>query len=88
MKLKEGFKMRKMGRDFIVTAEGMNTINFNRMISLNATAAYLWENLQGREFTTEDMAAMLLEKYEVAPEVAKADSEVLAQKWIEAGIAE
>ncbi|MBQ0086526.1 MAG: PqqD family protein [Bacteroidales bacterium] len=88
MKIREGFKMRKLGREHIVVAEGSSLVNFNKMISFNDTAAYLWEALSGKEFTVEDIKQLLLEKYEVDGEVAGADAARLARSWAEAGLIE
>lgn len=87
MKLVKGFRMRPLGREFIVVPEGTEVINFNKMISLNSTSAYLWESVKDKEFSVEDLKNLLLDKYEVEESVALADSEKLAKAWIEAGIA-
>lgn len=88
MKTLPGFKIRKIGREYIITAEAPSQVNFNRMISLNATAAYLWNAVNGKEFTPLLLAELLEQEYEVDHETALRDSETIAQKWIEAGIAE
>ena len=88
MKFIEGFKLRPLGREFIVVGEGLAQVNFNKMISLNDTAAYLWETLHGKEFTVEDMVKALLEKYEVTEEMARTDSAKLAEDWVNAGLVE
>ena len=88
MKAKEGFKVRKLCGEYILTAEGTERVNFNKMISLNATAEYLWTSVQGKEFTPEDLKNLLLEKYEVDEQTAAKDAEAIALKWIEAGIAD
>lgn len=88
MKIKEGFRMRKLVGEFIVTAEGTELVNFNRMIVLNPTAAYLWENLNGKDFTVETMVELLLEEYEVSKETAETDAVKLADSWKEAGLVE
>ena len=88
MRTKKGFTIRPLAREFILTPEGNAQINLNKLVSLNATAAYLWQSVQDKEFTAKDLADLLLEKYEVAPEVALADSEAIMLKWLEAGIAE
>ena len=88
MKLCEGFRLRPLGRDYIVTPESVERINFNRMISLNSSAAYLWQSVEGKDFTVEDLRDLLLEKYDVDAEVAASDAERIARTWIEAGIAE
>jgi len=73
----------------IVTGEGMEHINFNKLISLNSTAAFLWKKLADKdEFTAEDMAQLLVEEYEIEMELALTDSKNLCQAWIDAGVAE
>lgn len=88
MRLKEGFRLRNLCREYIVVAEGLQQVNFNKMIALNATAAYLWQKVEGKEFTVQDLADLLTAEYEVDAETALKDSEAIAQKWKEAGIAE
>jgi len=88
MRLIEGFRLRPLGKEFIVTPESVAQINFNKMISLNSSAAYLWESVEGKEFSPEDLKNLLLDRYEVEEEVAARDAEAIAQSWIDAGIAE
>lgn len=88
MKIKKGFILRQMCGENIVTAEGLEHINFNKLISLNATAAFLWEKVEGKEFTAEEMAQYLVEEYGIDMELALTDAGKLAQAWIDAGIAE
>ena len=77
--------MRKLGTEHIVLAEGANLVNFNKMISFNESAAYLWENLQ-EEFTVEDLSKLLTQKYDVDNQTALADSANIAQSWLKAGL--
>jgi hypothetical protein len=88
MKLIEGFRLRPLGKEYIVTPESVAQINFNKMISLNSSAAYLWKSVEGREFTPEDLKRLLLDRYDVEEEIAGRDAEAIARTWIEAGIAE
>ena len=88
MKVVEGFVLRPLGREFILTSETAANVNFNKMISLNQSAAYLWENIQGKDFTEEDLVRLLLDAYEVTEDVASADVASLVRKWLEAGIVE
>ena len=39
MKIIEGFKMRTIAGESVVVGEGMAQINFNKLISLNSSAA-------------------------------------------------
>lgn len=87
MKIKEGFVLRTICGQNVVSGEGTGNVNFSKLISLNETAAYLFKALLGREdFTPEDMADLLVEAYEVDRETALADSRVLATQWGEIGL--
>ena len=88
MKLIEGFRLRQLLKEYIVTPESVTQINFNKMISLNESAAYLWQSVEGKEFTAEDLKGLLLDRYDVSEDVAAHDAEAIAQAWIDAGIAE
>ena len=88
MKIKKGFVLREMCGENIVTGEGLENINFNKLISLNATAAFLWKKVADKEFTPEEMAEYLIEKYDIDMELALKDAKALAQAWINAGVAE
>lgn len=88
MKIKKGFVLREMCGENIVSGEGLEHINFNKLISLNSTAAFLWKALEGKEFTVEQMAQLLVDEYEIDMELALKDSQNLCNSWIEAGIAE
>lgn len=88
MKTVEGFRLRPLGAEFIVTGESVKQVNFNKMISLNESAAYLWREVEGKEFSVEDLANLLVARYEIDLETATKDSAAIAEKWVEAGIAE
>ncbi|MBO5311330.1 MAG: PqqD family protein [Bacteroidales bacterium] len=88
MKTKDGFILREMCGEYIISGEGLEHINFNKLISLNSTAAFLWNAVVGKEFTAESMAQLLVDEYGIDMELALKDSKALCQSWIEAGIAE
>ena len=88
MKIKDGFVLREMCGENIVAGEGLEHINFNKLISLNSTAAFLWKALEGKEFTAEEMAQLLVDEYGIDMELALTDSKKLMDSWAEAGIAE
>ena len=88
MKIKEGFVLRQMCGENIVSGEGLQHINFNKLISLNESAAYLWKELQGKDFTTEEMAELLIQRYGIDKQLAMTDAENLMASWKEIGLAE
>ncbi len=88
MKIKEGFVLREILNENVVVGEGLAQVNFNKIVSMNETAAYLWKNVEGKEFTVDDLTRLLTDEYEVEEEVAAKDAAAIAAKWIEIGIAE
>lgn len=86
MRIKQGFKLRTVGGEHIVTGEGLQQINFNKLIALNASAAYLWKEIEGKEFDVPMLADLLESEYDIPQEQALADAAVIAEKWMEAGI--
>ena len=88
MKTKEGFRLRTVCGENIIVAEGIANIDYSRIISLNESAAYLWNKVQDTEFTNDTLVKLLLEEYEIDEATARADVEALTKKWFEAGIIE
>lgn len=88
MKAKKGFKLRTVCGENIIVAEGIDNIDFSRIISMNESSAYLWKNIQEKDFTSDDLVHLLLDEYEVDEDTAKTDVAQLIQKWLEAGIIE
>ena len=86
MRIKDGFKLRSLAGEFIVVGEGLSQVCFNKLISLNETAAYLWKNLVDKTFDANDITKLLCEKYEVEEAVAAADAEKLVESWRNAGL--
>ena len=88
MRTKKGFVLRDVCGENIIVAEGIENIDFNSIISLNETAAFIWKNVNDTDFDVERMAEMLLEEYDVDKETAVKDCKALAAKWLKAGIIE
>ncbi len=87
MKIAKGFTLRKVGNDKIIVPEGIEVINFNKMVCLNDSAAYLWEALSIlSSFETDDAINLLLQRYDVDPETARKDTESLLEEWKSTGI--
>ncbi len=86
MKTKKGFRLRELGGDYILIGESVELINFNSLITLNESAAYLWRNVDGKDFNAETLTNLLLDEYEVNTEMAQHDAEATLRDWLEAGI--
>ena len=88
MQIKKGFRLRTVGRENIVTGEGLEQVDFNKLISLNDSAAYLWKEVEGKQFDEEVLASLLVEKYEISEEQAREDATDVIKSWLDVGIIE
>lgn len=88
MKTKNGFVLRNVCGENIIVAEGMENIDFTKIISMNESSAFLWKNVEGKDFSNETLRDLLVEEYEVDADTALKDAEGIARKWAEAGIIE
>ena len=84
MKIKDGFEMQSVCGEYIIVPAGSENVDYSKIISLNETAAYLWENVVTKDsFTIDDMTALLLAEYEVEENVAREDCEMIVECWKE-----
>lgn len=93
MKSISGFRLRKLGNEYILVGESMELINFNKMITLNETAAFLWEHAaqltqEKGAFDANALCKALCEEYDVDPAQAMTDIDNTLSAWREAGVIE
>ncbi len=78
--------MRQLGTEYILVAEGLEAMNANQMISMNETAAFLWEAVEGKTFDAEALATLLVDEYGISMEMAEKDVKPLLETWTKAGV--
>ena len=88
MKIKDGFTLRSLCGEHIVIGEGLDQVDYEKIISLNGSAAYLWEQVQGHEFTIEDLVSLLTDRYDVSSDRALEDVKRMVATWQEQGLIE
>ena len=88
MKKKTGFYLRNVLGENVVVAEGVENIDFSKIISMNDSAAFLWQQIGEEPFTVDELVGYFCGEYNVDEQTAKADAEALVQQWINAGIVE
>ena len=79
MKIRNGFKLRKVGGQNVVVAVGAASRDFNGIIKLNETGAFLWELLKS-ERTPEELTEALLAEYDIDRETAAVDVETFVER--------
>ena len=82
MKIIEGFRLREVMGQFTIVGEGIGQINFSKLITLNSPAAYLWKSVEGKEFTTETLADLLVQRYGIDTGRARQDAAALVEEWL------
>lgn len=75
MKIDTAYTLHKVADEYIILLQGDCN---NRVVSLNPTSVYLWEKLQDRAFTEEEVTALLTERFDVDETQAAGD----ARQWI------
>ncbi len=85
MKIKEGFVLRRVADATIVVPAGKTALDFNGMITLNDTAAFLWKLLEEDRNEDELLKAMLGE-YDVEEDIARAGIERFVKKLSAEGL--
>jgi len=87
MRKKEELILRHFADSSILVPVGETTRKFNGLITLNDAAAFIWSHIEEVD-SADEMAAKLMEEFEVSEEQAKADCEAFIGKLKEVGFIE
>lgn len=89
MKVKKGFELQKVCDEHLLISTGIDNVDFSNIISMNSTAAFLWEKISVMDsFTVDTLVDLLLQEYEVEETVAREDCNLIVERWRETGIIE
>lgn len=87
MKIKDNFILRKVADSYVVVPVGKQTLDFNGIINLNETGAFLFGLLQNGA-DRDVLVEKLLEEYEVDRARAQADIDKFLERVKEADVLE
>ena len=89
MRQKKGLVLRDVCGEKVIIGEGLEAVDFGRLMCLNDTAAWLWEKASEMgEFTVEGLTKALFEEFEVTKEQALHDVKDIVDKWKGSGLLE
>lgn len=88
MKIGEQYKVREMAGEHVIVMPGRYGSDMTRVVALNETSHFLWEQLRGRDFTAEEAAQLLTEHYEVDAETALRDATAWCSQLASCGVLE
>lgn len=79
MRVKEGYILREVAGNFIVIAVGEAALDFNGVITLNETGAFLW-NKMSSDVKEQDLVYAMISEYEIDEATAKRDVLAFVEK--------
>lgn len=84
MKLRDGFVLRNVAGANVVVPIGARSVDFNGMITLNETGAFLWKKLEtGAD--VDSLTAAILSEYDTEEETARTAAAEFLHRLKEAG---
>ena len=86
MKIKDGFVVEKVGAKYLAVAVGKRADEFNALIRMNSTGAFLWQQLAEGDISRDELVSLMLAEYEIDAEKAGADADAFLNKLSEAGL--
>ena len=86
MKINEGFELRKVCDEYVIVAYGRKNIDFSKVISLNESAAFMWNAVADKEFACQELADLLCKEYDVDAQTALQDVTQMVASWNELGL--
>lgn len=88
MRIKEQYKVREMAGEHVVIMQGRLGSDLTRIISLNDSALYLWQSVEGEEFDLNRVAELLAKHYGIDDQIAERDAARWIDKLAECGLLE
>lgn len=73
MKIREDLVLRHIGEEYMIVDPGQDMVDMTKVFTLNHTAAWLWEQIAGKEFTVETLVELLKVEYDLSQEQAQKD---------------
>lgn len=86
MKLREDLMLRHLGDEYVIIDPEQDMVDMSKVYTLNETAAFLWKELQGKEFNVETVTEVLLNYYNVEYAVAEKDDQRLVHDFEKQGL--
>lgn len=88
MKINSNYKLREIAGETIVVNQGTTNVNMTRIISLNTSARLLYQEFVEKDFTTEDAAKVLVNRYGIDEEKALNDARIWVESLQKCGVIE
>jgi hypothetical protein len=85
MKIKDGYLLRNIADEWIIVPIGERIYDFNGLMTVNETGAFLWKMLQ-EDCTEDKLICEIMNEYNVDNSVAKEDVSEFIKSLIKGGV--
>lgn len=86
MRLNSNLILRQVGGEYMIVNPFSETMDMAQVYSLNETAAWLWKQLENKEFTVDEAGALLCNEYEVnkrySPKRCQRAVPTMVRNWV------
>ena len=86
MKIDARYKVYNIAGEHVIMQPGTKVGDNSKVIALNDTSLMLWNEMHERQFTTADVAALLMQQYEVDEPTAARDAGLWVTQLREIGL--
>lgn len=73
MRISKDYIVREIAGEYIIVPTGREALNFQGLITVNETGAFLWNLLQEESMTEDSLTDALCESYEIERTMAEQD---------------
>ncbi|MBQ0031050.1 MAG: PqqD family protein [Bacteroidales bacterium] len=87
MKFIKDLELRKLS-DNTYTIEYVGSNDFDKIVTLNASAAYLFKSLINQDFSEISISNLLVDKYGIDKDAADIDAKSFIESWQKASLVE
>ena len=63
MRLKDGLILREVAGQFVIVPTGKRVREITNTVYISSSAAYLWDHMKEHQFTKEELADLILQRY-------------------------
>ena len=85
MQLKDNYTLQKVGEEYVLLAQDSLQVDFSKVITLNETAADIWQYITNQNFDIQTIITYLTNNYNVDIETAQADAQEMIDSLLSIG---
>ncbi|MBR2618263.1 MAG: PqqD family protein [Paludibacteraceae bacterium] len=85
MQLKDNYTLQKVGEEYVLLAQDSLQVDFSKVITLNETAADIWQHIKNQNFDIQTIITYLTNNYNVDIETAQADAQEMIDSLLSIG---